>query len=165
MAQLVKNPPAVQETWARSLCWEDPLEKGKATHSSICPGEFHGLYSPRDHKESDTTKRLSLSPKIPNLQCLATVAIFLLALSYDMSLQVDTPKDPKVFRVISKVAPHNFWMHMFLQHCHVNVHSLYSYKTQHFPLNSKLCSPNLYIKSLLEVLIPSFLFMGHHIHG
>ena len=35
VAQLVKNPPAKQETWDRSLGWEDPLEKGKATHSSI----------------------------------------------------------------------------------------------------------------------------------
>ena len=35
MTQLVKNPPAVQETWVRPLGWEDPLEKGKATHSSI----------------------------------------------------------------------------------------------------------------------------------
>ena len=35
VAQLVKNPPAVRETWVRSLGWEDPLEKGKATHSSI----------------------------------------------------------------------------------------------------------------------------------
>ena len=35
VAQLVKNPPAMQETWIRSLGWEDPLEKGKATHSSI----------------------------------------------------------------------------------------------------------------------------------
>ena len=47
MAQLVKNPPAMWETWVQSLGWEDPLEKGKATHSSIlawriCPG----LYSP-----------------------------------------------------------------------------------------------------------------------
>ena len=33
-AQLVKNPPAMRETWVRSLGWEDPLEKGKATHSS-----------------------------------------------------------------------------------------------------------------------------------
>ena len=33
--QLVKNPPAMWETWVRSLVWEDPLEKGKATHSSI----------------------------------------------------------------------------------------------------------------------------------
>ena len=32
---LVKNPPAMWETWVRSLGWEDPLEKGKATHSSI----------------------------------------------------------------------------------------------------------------------------------
>ena len=32
VVQLVKNPPAIQETWVRSLGWEDPLEKGKATH-------------------------------------------------------------------------------------------------------------------------------------
>ena len=35
MAQLVKNPPAMQETWVRSLGWDDPLEKAKATLSSI----------------------------------------------------------------------------------------------------------------------------------
>ena len=35
VAQLVKNLPAVQETWIQSLGWEDPLEKRKATHSSI----------------------------------------------------------------------------------------------------------------------------------
>ena len=35
VAQLVKNPPAMQETWVQSLGWEDALEKGKATHSSI----------------------------------------------------------------------------------------------------------------------------------
>ena len=35
VAQLVKNRPAVQETWVRSLGWEDPLEQGKAIHSSI----------------------------------------------------------------------------------------------------------------------------------
>ena len=35
VAQLVKNPPAMQETWVQSLGWEDPLEKGRATHSSI----------------------------------------------------------------------------------------------------------------------------------
>ena len=35
MTQTVKNPPAVRETWVQSLDWEDPLEEGKATHSSI----------------------------------------------------------------------------------------------------------------------------------
>ena len=35
IAQLVKNPPAMQETWVQSLGWVDPLEKGMATHSSI----------------------------------------------------------------------------------------------------------------------------------
>ena len=33
--QMVKNPPAVWETWVRSLGWEDPLEEGMATHSSV----------------------------------------------------------------------------------------------------------------------------------
>ena len=35
VAQMVKNPPAMQETWVRSLGWEDALEEGMATHSSI----------------------------------------------------------------------------------------------------------------------------------
>ena len=37
VVQLAKNPPAMRETWVRSLSWEDPLEKGMATHSSILP--------------------------------------------------------------------------------------------------------------------------------
>ena len=49
-----------QETWIRSLGREDPLEKGMATHSSILAGDSHGQrslvgFSPRVHKESDTT--------------------------------------------------------------------------------------------------------------
>ena len=47
VAQLIKNPPAMQETWVRSLGWEDPPEKGKATHSSIqawrIPWAIHGV--------------------------------------------------------------------------------------------------------------------------
>ena len=35
VAQMVKNLPAMRETWVRSVGWEDPLEKGKATHCSI----------------------------------------------------------------------------------------------------------------------------------
>ena len=56
VAQLVKNPSAMRDTWLQSLGWEDPLEKGKATHSSIWPGEFHGLCSPWGRKESDMTE-------------------------------------------------------------------------------------------------------------
>ena len=55
MAQLVKNLPAMQETWVRSLGWEDPLEKGKATHSSILAWRIHGLYSLWGPKELDRT--------------------------------------------------------------------------------------------------------------
>ena len=54
---------AMWETWVRSLGWEDPLEKGKATHSSILAWRilYSILYSPWGCKESDTTERLSLS--------------------------------------------------------------------------------------------------------
>ena len=55
MAQLVKNPPAMKEIWVRSLGWEDPLEKGKATYSSILAWRI-----PWGCKESDTTEQLSL---------------------------------------------------------------------------------------------------------
>ena len=56
--QLVKNPPAMQETWVRSLGWEDALEKGKVIHSSILAWRipWTGLYSPWGCKELDTTE-------------------------------------------------------------------------------------------------------------
>ena len=41
------------------LGWEDLLERGTPTTPVFWPGEFHGLYSPWDHKELDTTERLS----------------------------------------------------------------------------------------------------------
>ena len=43
VAQLVKNPPAMQETWVRSLAWEGPLEKGRLPTWVFWPGESHGL--------------------------------------------------------------------------------------------------------------------------
>ena len=49
MAQIIKNLCAMQETWIWSLGWQDPPEKGMATHSSILPGEFHGLRSLADY--------------------------------------------------------------------------------------------------------------------
>ena len=57
VAQLVKNPPAMQETWVWSLGWEDPLAKGKLPTPVFWPGEFHGLYSPWGRKEWDMTER------------------------------------------------------------------------------------------------------------
>ena len=60
MAQLVKNLPAVQETWVQSLGWDDPLEKGKATHSSILAWRIPWTIVHGGCKESDSTERLSL---------------------------------------------------------------------------------------------------------
>ena len=59
MAMTVKNPPAMQETWVQSLDWDDPLEKGMATHSSVLcwripePGGLQSI----GLQESDRTER------------------------------------------------------------------------------------------------------------
>ena len=69
VAQMVKRLPTMQETWVRSLSWEDPLEEGMATHSSILVWRIPmdtlrslAGYSPWGRKESDMTKLLSTGP-------------------------------------------------------------------------------------------------------
>ena len=68
LVQLVKNPPAIQGTWVQSLGWKDPLEKGKATHSSVLAWRILWR-NPWGHKESDTTERLSLHSRFKFPQC------------------------------------------------------------------------------------------------
>ena len=63
VAQLVKNLPTMWETWVQSLGWEDPLEKGKATRSSILAWRIPSDYSLWGHKESDTTEQLKKKKK------------------------------------------------------------------------------------------------------
>ena len=57
---MVKNPPAMQETWFHPWVGKIPWRRERLT-TPIWTGEFHGLYSPWGCKESDTTERLSLS--------------------------------------------------------------------------------------------------------
>ena len=67
VAQMVKNSPAMQETQVRSLGWDNPLENGMATHSSIFAWriswteEPDGLHTIHGVAESDRTERLILS--------------------------------------------------------------------------------------------------------
>ena len=65
MAQLVKNLLTMWETWVRSLGWEDPLEKGTATHSSILAWGIPWT-SAWACKELDTTERLPFSCPVYN---------------------------------------------------------------------------------------------------
>ena len=65
MAQMVKNLPAMWETWVQSLGWEDPLEEGMATHSSILAWRIPWTEEPGGlqsigFKESDTTEQLNI---------------------------------------------------------------------------------------------------------
>ena len=74
VAQQVKNPPTMQETWVRSLCWEDPLEKGKATHSRILawktPWTIHGVSKNR-------TRLSNFHFQQTVLQCLLMVHVLI----------------------------------------------------------------------------------------
>ena len=63
-AQTVKNPPAMQETWVRSLSWEDPLEEGMTTHSSILTWRIpmdRGAWQVTVHGVTKSQTRLSNS--------------------------------------------------------------------------------------------------------
>ena len=60
VAQLVKNPPAMLETWVQSWVGKAPWRRERLLTPVFWPGEFHGLYSPWSCKESDTTEWFSL---------------------------------------------------------------------------------------------------------
>ena len=55
---VVKNPPAKQETWVQSLCWEDPLEKGMTTHSNILSQEMSWTEEPGGLWSTEVAKSL-----------------------------------------------------------------------------------------------------------
>ena len=72
VAQMVKNPPAMQETWIQFLCGEDPLEKGMATHSSILAWSMAG-YSPWGRKQLNTTELTNFLQLVSGLEVVGRV--------------------------------------------------------------------------------------------
>ena len=69
VAQTVKNPPAIQETWVRSLGWEDPLEEGMATHSSILAWRIPWTEEPGERQVHGVAKSQALL-KRPSMHAL-----------------------------------------------------------------------------------------------
>ena len=81
MTQAVKNPPAVQKTWVQSLGWEDPLEKGMATHSSILVWRSlmdRGAWHAPVH-ESDTNEHTYFSLVLPAIFSSACFLVILVS--------------------------------------------------------------------------------------
>ena len=73
MAQIAKNPPAMWETWVQSLGWEDPLEEGMATHSSILAWRIpmdRGAWQATVHGVTKSQTRLSDSVQHRDLAIL-----------------------------------------------------------------------------------------------
>ena len=85
VAQMVKNVPWVQESWAPSLGWEDPLEKEMEPTSVFLPGEFHGQrrlvgYSAWSHKELDMTEQLTFS--LSTILCIHLLCLLMWGVDY-----------------------------------------------------------------------------------
>ena len=87
MAQMVKNLPAMQETWGQCLAWEDPLEKEMATHSNILawrnpwteePGglQFIGLLRVRHDRSDLACTHTHICAKFSSVQLLSRVRLF-----------------------------------------------------------------------------------------
>ena len=95
VAQLVKNLPAVWETWVQSLGWDDPVKKGKATHSDILAWRI-----PWSRKKLDMTEKLLLSSSYALLSISQAVPIINIQVQYTTfyhkstcTMQNDDPKD------------------------------------------------------------------------
>ena len=83
VAQTVKNPPAMQETWVQSLGWEDPLEEGMATHSSILAWRIfdNNIHVPRSLPQCKKQNSIciftsSLCPYLPRGNCYLGFGVY-----------------------------------------------------------------------------------------
>ena len=126
VAQMVKNLPAMQETWVWSLGREDPLEW--LLTPVFLPGEFHGQrslvgYSPWGHKESDTTGQLTLSLEFTRIsfpssrepwssKCSPWISSISITWKYHLEMQISKLhlQPFRIFRCALKLdPPHSVW--------------------------------------------------------
>ena len=75
IAQLVKNPPAMQETWVQSLGWKIPWRRESLPTPVFWSGEFHGLYNPWGPKELDTIECFHFHESINHKKVELTILI------------------------------------------------------------------------------------------
>ena len=99
VAQLAKNLPAMQETWVRSLGWEDPLEKGMTTHSSILAWRIpldRGAWQATVHRVAKSRTWLSNTCTPPDLSTHLPIRLISCELLAPASLMEDTRGDAGV---------------------------------------------------------------------
>ena len=121
VAQMVKNPPAMRETWVQSLVWEDPLEEGVATHFSILawriPMDRGAWRAPWGHKESDTTewqsKAQTSSFQLSYILNYWVVSIFQGWHQWLLLLREYKKSGPRVLRVWSQKQQHQPHLGMY----------------------------------------------------
>ena len=95
VAQLVKNLPAMRETWIESLGWKDPLEKGKATHSSILAWRIpwiQSMGSPRVGHDWATYTFTSVPNQTMHLCPESAISHMLLEIFQDTDTLTTTPR-------------------------------------------------------------------------
>ena len=146
VTQLVENPPALQETWIRSLGWEDPLEEGLATHSSLLAWrtpwtEEPGGLRPMGSQEWDTTERLRTAQLYVCRYCSVVRSRLALLWSHEAHwppLSMSSPH--KNTGVGCHFFLHALYTHTHTYKCSVIYHCIEAY-TLHFVIENCMISP------------------------
>ena len=113
VAQLVKNPPTMRETWVWSLVWEDPWRRERLPTPIFWPREFHGLYSwTWGCKELDMTERLSLQTLFTSglpFMCITSILSFFLLSTQLPAWQQHEPESSHQFLLLHPPFTLIFW--------------------------------------------------------
>ena len=117
VAQLVKNLPTMWETWVQSLVVKISWRRERLPNPVLWPREFHGLYSPWDHKELDTTEGLPLSLfYFYDYCCCCSVAQSCLTLCDPMDCSM--LGFPVLYHVLELAQIHVYWVSDAFQPSH-----------------------------------------------
>ena len=163
---MVKNPPAIQETWVPSLGQGDPLEKGITTHSSILAWripwteEPGGVYNSWGHKKSDTTNWLTLSHSSIYLIYLPTCFLFVMCLSISQQPRPSTHRSiyPSVNQQSSYLST-DFLSPIYPSNLYICIICLFMYLSSH---SCALSSPTIMLIYIYICIYFLYIYANRH---